>query len=270
MKCSICGHPIPAGSERCPDCGHRCQTAHTQSQTYRTGPYYTPPNRTKRPRGCCCAAILIVPIVLTVIAAVFGFMVNIMSEFDPEDFGVGIYEEEPVPEPRPEGLPAELPDEADESCFSIRGGAVTFLPDRWDGSQVLRLPETVNGETVTALAPGCFKNCSQLTTIILPDTVTQIGREAFFGCTALRGLYLPLGTETIGPRAFGGCISMESIYIPGSVTRIAEGCFDDCAALLYLFYEGEFESWNALYSDYITPYTAAICLDGSFHQGAGG
>ena len=78
----------------------------------------------------------------------------------------------------------------------------------------------------------------------------------------------PQGTELIGPRAFSGCINLESIYIPGSLVKIAPGCFDDCAALLYLFYEGDFESWNALYGDFINPFTTAICLDGNYYQGA--
>ena len=39
---------------------------------------------------------------------------------------------------------------------------------------------------------------------------------------------------------------------------------------LYLFYEGDFENWSTLYSDFINPFTAAICLDGTYYQGAGG
>jgi hypothetical protein len=100
-------------------------------------------------------------------------------------------------------------------------------------------------------------------------TVTVIGKEAFAGCTELRGLYLPAGTETIGPDAFAGCIAMESIYVPGSILEVAEGAFEDCVSLLYLFYEGDFESWNAVCDDFINPFTTAICLDGNYYQGAG-
>jgi len=260
MKCPICGHPLPPSSDRCPDCGYRCRT--TQSQTPHTNDrgYYTPPNQTKRSKGCCCALILIVPILLGLATAVLSLAAYVL-----EDVTIGVYEETPIPEP----IPGSLPDEADDSCFSIRNGAVTFLPDRWEGERILRLPDTVNGEPVTALAPGCFRDCSELTTIVLPDSIVRIGREAFAGCTKLRGLYLPQGTETIGPLAFAGCVNMESVYIPGSVTEIAPGCFDDCAALLYLFYDGESDVWNELYGEYINPFTSAICLDGTYYQGAG-
>lgn len=258
MKCPICGHPLPPSSDRCPDCGYRCRT--TQPQTPHTNDrgYYTPPNQTKRSKGCCCAMILIVPILLGLATAVLSLAAYIL-----EDVRIGIYEEAPIPEP----IPGSLPDEADDRCFSIQSGAVTFLPDRWEGERILRVPETVDGEPVTALAPGCFRDCGELTTIVLPDSIVRIGREAFAGCTKLRGLYLPQGTETIGPRAFAGCVNVESVYIPASVTEIAPGCFDDCAALLYLFYEGDFADWDALYSAYINPFTTAICIDGAFPQG---
>ena len=45
------------------------------------------------------------------------------------------------------------------------------------------------------------------------------------------------------------------------------GAFDDCASLMYLFYDGDFDTWTALYGDYITPFTAAICLDGTYYHG---
>jgi hypothetical protein len=61
---------------------------------------------------------------------------------------------------------------------------------------------------------------------------------------------LPEGLETIGADAFAGCEQMQAICIPASVTSIASGCFDDCTSLMYIIYSGNFEDWNALYSDY--------------------
>jgi hypothetical protein len=187
-----------------------------------------------------------------------------MEEIEVQIGGFDSFEDFPFLEEEPD--PA--PDDADEGCFAIRDGILTFIPDEWDGGHVLRVPETVAGETVTEIGPGCFRDCAELTTILLPDTVTVIGKEAFAGCAGLRGLYLPVGTETIGPDAFAGCIAMESIYVPGSILEVAEGAFEDCVSLLYLFYEGDFESWNAVCDDFINPFTTAICLDGNYYQGA--
>ena len=221
----------------------------------------------KKSKGCCCCALFAaIPAVILIAALILGAASLIMEEVEVQIGGFDGFEDFPFLEEEP--VPA--PDEADEGCFAIRGGILTFLPENWDGSHVLRVPETVAGETVTELGPGCFRDCKELTTILLPDTVTIIGKEAFAGCTTLRGLYLPGGTETIGARAFAGCLAMESIYVPGTVTEVADGAFDDCAALLYLFYEGDFESWNAVCDDFINPFTTAICLDGNYYQGAGG
>ena len=266
MKCPICGRTLPQNTDRCPDCGFHCRTAAAATATAQNPTRYTPPNPTKKTRGCFCALALIIPLLLGLIAAIVGLTAYLLEDIDFEEFGYEFYEDAPFENYGP----ADPPDAADDYCFTIRNGAVTFLPHKWEGGRVLRIPETVDGETVTALAPGCFRDCTRLTTIVLPETVTSIGREAFSGCSELLGLYLHEGMESIGPRAFEGCISMESVYIPGSVTEIAPGCFDDCAALLYIFYEGEFEDWDELYADFINPFTTAICHDGDYYHGAGG
>lgn len=260
MKCPICGKLLPPNTDRCADCGYRVTGSYSEQAS--TG-YYTPPNRTGRKKGCCCALILVIPLLLLLAGAVFGAVQFVQSEFSTQEFE--FFEDTPLEDFLPESLPAA----ADEGAFSIRDGAVTFRPEDWDGSPVLRIPETVDGEAVTAIAPGCFRDCGFLTTIVLPETVTGIGREAFAGCGNLRGLFLPEGLETIGMNAFSGCGKMEAISIPSSITEIAPGCFDDCAALIFLFYNGEFEAWESIYSDFINPYTAAICTDGTYYHGTG-
>ena len=267
MKCPICSALLPLGSDRCPDCGYRPRTTQAAPQPQKPSGFYTPPNPTKKPKGCCCCGLLLaIPAVILIAALIFGMASLVMEEIEGQIGGFDSFEDFPFLEEEP--VPA--PDAADEGCFAIRDGILTFIPDEWDGGHVLRVPETVAGETVTQIGPGCFRDCAELTTILLPDTVTVIGREAFAGCSELRGLYLPDGTETIGPDAFAGCIAMESIYVPSSILEVSDGAFEDCVSLLYLFYEGDFESWNAVCDDFINPFTTAICLDGNYYQGAGG
>ena len=264
MKCPICAAHLPLNSDRCPDCGHRLRAGHA-AQPRNTGTYYTPPNPTKRSRGCGCALLVAIPAIILIVTMIIGVAGFVIEKVESQLGGFEAFEDFPFLEEEP--VPA--PEAAGEECFVIRDGALTFIPANWTGESVLTVPETVDGETVTSLAPGCFRDCDELTTIILPETITEIGKEAFAGCAALRGLYLPGSTASIGPRAFAGCIAMESIYIPGTVTEVASGAFDDCAALLYLFYEGDFEDWKAVYPDFINPFTTAICLDGNYYQGAG-
>lgn len=269
MKCPICGTSLRPDSERCPDCGYHCRPGRSDAvRTEAVGAAaYTPPNRTKSPKCCCCALILVIPAII-VIASLLIFGFSQVAESFPEEIFEEIIEDFPFEEMTPETMP--LPDAADESCFRNRNGILQFVPENWDGNPVLRIPELIGGEPVTTIGPGCFSDCSELTTIVLPETVISIKPGAFSGCTQLRGMYLPEGLETIGADAFAGCEQMQAICIPASVTSIASGCFDDCASLMYIIYSGNFEDWNALYSDYITPFTAAICFDGDYYHGARG
>ncbi len=253
MKCSICGTPRPLGADRCPTCGCRFRDAFTTPTEDR-------PRRKRSGAGCCLVGLMLfllltmLPLGLFLIVSRVGVLV--------EEFSTP----ERIPETPSVSVAPTVP-AASEDCFAVAEGTLLFLPDRYRGGPVLQVPETVGGQTVTAIGPGCFAGCDQLTTILLPDTVTAIGSEAFAGCSKLRGLFVPKTTEVIGQDAFAGCPALEAVYIPSAVQTIASGCFDDCAALTYIFYEGYYDDWNALYSDYITPYTGVFCLDGSYYHG---
>lgn len=263
MKCPICSERLLPGTNRCRACGYRM-------------PHYTAsadmPPAPRRKWGCC-VIILILPLLLALMSALFSLAGNVSTDFRMEDHRVVIHEFPPTEDTPPKNFANdvpffETPPAADERFFTIEDGVLSFASDRWADGSILSVPETVGGEAVTAIGPGCFRNCGELTTIVLPDTVTRICDEAFLGCAMLRGLYLPQSTESIGPDAFTGCTELEAICIPSAVRSIAPGCFDDCAGLRYILYEGSFEQWQALYSDYITPFTAVICLDGSFFHAA--
>ena len=252
MKCPFCDTKRKRNATHCPDCG----------ASYATIDRYDP----GRPPS---ALQYLIPwgIAITAACALLAYGVYLFLSFPFSPIGGA---DSPLKNPPVHAASAEhfapLP-AASEGCFAIEGGAVTFLPELWDGSSVLTVPDTVDGQAVTTLASGCFRNCRELTTVILPETLTVIGPEAFSGCSGLRGLYLPDGMRSIGENAFAGCIAMEAICIPATVTAIAEGTFNDCASLLYINYGGGFQSWNALYDDFITPFTAAICIDGSYFHG---
>ena len=270
MKCPICGTAVPPFTDRCPDCGYRCRAAHTQtSAPGRTAgrATYTPPNATKKSRGCCfCGLIVLVPLILLIVAAMFGAVNFIHTEFSTEFFTDDFIAEPPFGDLIPESLPAP----ADDGCFVIVDHTVMFLRENWDGSPVLRVPEQIDGVEITSIGVGCFAGCEELTTIVLPETITIISPMAFSGCTGLRGLFLHDGMEVIGADAFADCRNLEAIRIPTSVNAITPGCFDDCAGLRYIFYGGAWEDWCALYSDYISPFTNVICLDGNYRHGAEG
>lgn len=264
MKCSICGTMIAPGADRCPTCGCRCRVSYTQPYgadgRYNSHDSFERGSRPKKKNsGCFCALAILIPGLILLFLAIY-FMIN---------FAVGEFTlmtpESAVPEPLPHT--ELLPEPVSDEYFTIRDGEVHFMAERWDGGTVVTVPETIDGQTVTTIGAGCFRDCDALTTIILPETVTKIGPLAFAGCKNLRGLFVPEAVRSIDKEAFSGCISMEAISIPASVEEIASGCFDDCASLRYIFYSGMFEQWRGIYNDYITPHTTVICLDGNYYHG---
>lgn len=151
--------------------------------------------------------------------------------------------------------------------FSIRDGELFFDETKYTGSPELEIPETVAGQTVTAISAGCFSDCDYLTIVSLPDTVTVIGDSAFRDCGALRGLFVPESVTQIGNHAFEGCAALESVCIPYSVKVIGSSAFSGCESLRYIFYAGPRQSWQRLYTEKIGQKTYIIAQDGTFLHG---
>lgn len=156
---------------------------------------------------------------------------------------------------------------SDMPWFSIRNGSLYFDERCYTGGETLTVPSQVGGETVTRLSDGCFQNCAELTTVILPDTLLSIGSDAFAGCASMRGIFIPESVTEIGRGAFYGCAKLEAICIPASVNEIGSYAFYNCDKLFYIFYLGNHDAWLQLYDEFITPYTGVYCADGSFRQG---
>ena len=70
-----------------------------------------------------------------------------------------------------------------------------------------------------------FKGCTSLTTLILPDELISIGTGAFLDCSSLTDVVLPDGLISIGANAFAGS-GITEITIPSSVTTIGADAFD--------------------------------------------
>lgn len=84
---------------------------------------------------------------------------------------------------------------------------------------------------VTSIGAEAFRDCGELTKVVLPNTITYIGRNAFYNCTALTNITLPTSLESIGSSAFAYCTSFTSIVIPNSVRTIDWNAFYCCTGL---------------------------------------
>lgn len=165
-------------------------------------------------------------------------------------------------------LPSSAPPSVRQTpWFYIENGVLFFDADSYDGGSELQIPESVSGMEVTALAEGCFENCTSLTAIMLPSSLQAIGEDAFRNCTALRGIEIPESVIFIGQNAFSGCSTLEAVCVYDGIQSIGTGTFSGCSKLQYIYYSGDFQEWNELYGEFINPYTKVYSQDGTFYQG---
>ena len=93
------------------------------------------------------------------------------------------------------------------------------------------IPETYNGKTITKISDNVFQNCSNITSILLPNSITSIGSYAFQDCTSLISITIPYGVTTLKRDTFAGCESLRTVIIPDSVTVLERGVFFNNFAL---------------------------------------
>jgi len=115
---------------------------------------------------------------------------------------------------------------ADAFSYTIAGGKATLTGLNRDCGQSLFVPAYVGGYPVTKLAWEAFKDCSALTTVVLPESVTEISGKAFLDCTALQAIVLPSSLKAIGTDAFDGCNSLSRVEYTGNFAGWLSVSFD--------------------------------------------
>lgn len=98
------------------------------------------------------------------------------------------------------------------------------------GGEVV-IPDTIDEKSVTSIGNYAFRNCTDLTSITIPDSVTLIGDSAFYRCTGLTSVTISNSVKSIGGSAFFYCTGLTRITIPDSVTSIGSSAFYDCTSL---------------------------------------
>ena len=108
----------------------------------------------------------------------------------------------------------------------------TVVSNDYSGDIVI--PATVSYENVsynvTALGDECFRDCSSLTSVTMPEGVTSLGTRCFYGCSSLTSVTIPESATSLGEWCFYGS-SLTSVTIPESVTSLGDYCFYGCSSL---------------------------------------
>lgn len=122
---------------------------------------------------------------------------------------------------------------ADNPNYSAVGG---ILFDK-DKTILLRCPEGKTGEytiptTVKTIYYYAFYDCSNITSVSLPNGLTSIEQYAFYNCSSLTNINIPTSLTELSLGAFSGCSSLNSeINIPTGIKTIPSEAFNGCSAL---------------------------------------
>lgn len=92
------------------------------------------------------------------------------------------------------------------------------------------IPQTANGYSVTNIGSKAFFNCSNLSSVIIPNTITDIGDSAFENCSSISSVVIPNSVIILGTHAFYGCSSLESITLSNSLKQLPYA-FYGCSSL---------------------------------------
>jgi len=93
----------------------------------------------------------------------------------------------------------------------------------------LVIPDTINGQKITAIGEFAFNFNSKLITVTIPGTIEHIQSGAFCHCKNLKEIKVSKGTLGIGSGAFRGLTGLTKVELPETITYLEDDAFLDSA-----------------------------------------
>ena len=121
--------------------------------------------------------------------------------------------------------------EDDYADFMFTQTGNTYELTAYSGNdEVVTVPKTYKGKSVTIIGEKAFYDCSNIRKIVLPDTLKEVGSEAFGYCSNLADIDMPTCVR-IMDNAFIGCSALEEIVLPHGMVYLGKNLFTDCYKL---------------------------------------
>src|SRR5436190_15739971 len=70
-------------------------------------------------------------------------------------------------------------------------GNTAYVTSSPNASGAIVINSAYEGKTVTSIGDFAFSNCTNLTSVTIPNSVISIGQQAFGNCTALTSVTIP-------------------------------------------------------------------------------
>lgn len=175
-----------------------------------------------------------------------GTVLEIGSHAFDDDFPV-YYENVNAPKFTSDGLFVGVKHSTDGYYYQDNGDFVSVL--NYDGDQTrIRIPSTIDGKPVKAIAGAAFMGNHQMERIEIPSSVTQIGAGCFSYCKKLNSVFVPDSVSSFGRYEFdddawwektvfffeantidytGGITSPENLNIKKYMLSVAPADIDD-------------------------------------------
>ncbi|MBO4535428.1 MAG: leucine-rich repeat domain-containing protein, partial [Clostridia bacterium] len=113
------------------------------------------------------------------------------------------------------------------SCFvyttTASGVTITGLRNHvCQGHANIKIPASINGVTVVAIAPSAFEGAGDVVSITIPEGVTSIGEDAFAGCSSLNSIVIAEGNTsyTVAANYTSGGELLSAVLLNASGTRL--------------------------------------------------
>ena len=127
-----------------------------------------------------------------------------------------------------------------QAADTITEGYYTFSIIDWEviivdvNTNILNevvIPDTLGGYPVKIIGVDAFKDCTNITSVVIPDGIVEVRSSAFQNCYNLKKVTLSNNLTKISSYVFSGCSKLENIVIPDSVTAVSTSAFSNCTSL---------------------------------------